>query len=258
METQRRRAGAGRHRKPESAAMRAVRWTLVALAAVVSVVLIARIAMTVIQSDEETQAQPTRVPQAQQAPEPDDKPEAAAEDIPPSRPLEMMIPSVDLHASFEDVNCLNKDGKIDPTTLHLACAYTADDRPYSLPGSTAKDIAVVAGHAAAGVPAVFDKLYDPDHERHTITVGDALYIKTEASGEKWLKYEATDLHEPEKTALADDPAIWGTGPIPGRLLTITCIRPANPFAPSVRNAVIGWQFTSVVGPEEAAQGPPKK
>ena len=33
--------------------------------------------------------------------------------------------------------------------------------------------------------------------------------------------------------------------MPGRLLTISCVQPANLFHPSVRNAVVGWQFTGV-------------
>ena len=30
--------------------------------------------------------------------------------------------------------------------------------------------------------------------------------------------------------------------MPGRLLTISCIQPANPLKAAVRNAVVGWQF----------------
>lgn len=175
----------------------------------------------------------------------------AADQVAVSRPIEMTIPKVGLHAKFEKNDCLFKDGAIDPSTLSEACVYTADDRPYSLPGTDASDIVVVAGHAAAGVPAIFDKLYDPSNEHHTVAVGDALYMRTEQSGDRWLKYEATDLHEPEKTALAQSQEIWGSGPMPGRLLTLTCIQPANPFAPSVKNAVIGWQLQGVVSGEEA-------
>lgn len=174
-----------------------------------------------------------------------------ADDVPVSRPIEMTIPKVGLHAKFEKKDCLFKDGAIDPSTLSEACVYTAENRPYSLPGTDASDIVVVAGHAAAGVPAIFDKLYDPSNEHHTVTIGDAMYIRTEQSGDRWLKYEATDLHEPEKTALAQSKEIWGDGPMPGRLLTVTCIQPANPFAPSVKNAVVGWQLQGVVSADEA-------
>lgn len=175
----------------------------------------------------------------------------AAGEVAPSRPLEMTVPNVNLHANFEQNDCEYKNGAIDPSTLSEACVFTDEDRPYSLPGTNAPDIVVVAGHAAAGVPAIFDKFYDPGNERHTVAVGDAMYVRTEQSGEGWLKYEATDLHEPQKSALSQSTDIWGTGPMPGRLLTITCIQPANPFAPSVKNAVVGWQFQGVVSAEEA-------
>lgn len=33
--------------------------------------------------------------------------------------------------------------------------------------------------------------------------------------------------------------------MPGRLLTISCIQPANPLAAAVRNAVVGWQYRGV-------------
>ncbi|MBX4298587.1 hypothetical protein K4H04_22790, partial [Mycobacterium tuberculosis] len=91
----------------------------------------------------------------------------------------------------------------------------------------------------AGVSAVFNQLYDGKAQHHNVAPGDSLFMRTEASGGDWLKYTATDLHEPDKGALADTPEIWGTGPMPGRLLTISCIQPANPLAGSVRNAVVG-------------------
>lgn len=214
------------------------------LAALVLIALVLNIAGDFGTRDEEAQEPATTIEQPQEQAPPID-------DIPTSRPLAMRIPSVGLHADFEKVNCKNKGGMIDPSTLSEACVYTADDRPYSLPGTDAPDIVVVAGHAAAGVPAIFDKLYNPSTAQHTVHIGDALYVKTETSGDRWLKYEATDLHEPEKSALAGDKDIWGEGPTPGRLLTITCIQPPNPFEPSVRNAVIGWQFRGVVGADEA-------
>ena len=171
-------------------------------------------------------------------------------DIPPSRPVEMRIPSLDLTAKFEKGDCRFKDGAIDPDTLTEACAFTAKDKPYVLPGTTSEDIVVISGHAAAGVPAVFDKLYDVKEQRHTVNPGDILYLKTEESGDRWLKYQATDLHEPDKKGLSQSAEIWGNVPMPGRLLTISCIQPANPFEDAVRNAVIGWQLQGVVDQPE--------
>lgn len=162
-----------------------------------------------------------------------------------SRPVEMVIPTVNMTAKFETDDCRVVDGKVDPGGLSKACAYVAPDRPYELPGTNAGDIVVIAGHAAAGVPAVFDKLYSPSDNAHTVNIGDTLYVRTEASGEWWLKYVATDLHDPMKDALATDTDVWGSGPMPGRLVTISCVQPVNPFEDSVRNAVVGWAFEGV-------------
>lgn len=166
-----------------------------------------------------------------------------------SRPLEMFIPSVGLRAQFEDGPCRVRADALDPATLDKACVYTASDRPYSLPGPGAEDLVVVAGHTGAGVHGVFDQLFDGSSDQHTIHVGDMLYLRTadsEAAGGKWLSYRATDLHDPVKEVMASDVDIWGDGPRPGRLLTISCIQPRNILADSVRNAVIGWQFASVL------------
>lgn len=189
-------------------------------------------------------------PPAPQATETADDAEAsrsiAPEYVEDSRPAEMVVPVIGLRAPFEDGDCRVVDGAIDPASMTKACAYTAPEKPYSLPGTDAGDIVVVAGHTGAGVNAVFNELYDSRDERHTVAEGDSLYLRTEASGEAWLKYTATDVHDPEKNALAGDPEIWGSGPMPGRLLTISCIQPTNLLAESVRNAVVGWQFAGTV------------
>ena len=171
--------------------------------------------------------------------------EVIAEQSPPIAPSaaeEMFIPAIDVHADFEDGACRVKNGAIDPATLDKACTYTADDRPYSLPGTDAPDVVVIAGHTGAGVPAVFDNLYDGSADHHRVKVGDKLYLRTADSGDNWLVYTATDLHDPVKEGLSEDSSVWGEGATPGRLLTISCIQPANPLEASVRNAVVGWQF----------------
>lgn len=174
----------------------------------------------------------------------------AASSVAQARPVEMVVPVLGLRAGFEQADCRVVDGKIDPKTMDKACALTGEGYPYALPGTDAGDIVVVAGHTGAGVNAVFNKLYDGKAEHHNVAPGDTLFLRTESSGEDWLKYTATDLHEPDKGALAGNAEIWGSGPMPGRLLTISCIQPANPLADSVRNAVVGWQLAGVVTGEE--------
>ncbi|WP_262368286.1 sortase family protein [Corynebacterium urealyticum] len=189
--------------------------------------------------------------------------EVVAEQSPPIDPspvIEMYVPALKMHATFEEGPCRVKDGAINPDTMDKACTYTSEDKPYSLPGTNAKDIVVITGHTGAGVPAVFNDLYDGAKDKHKVSIGDKLYLRTQASGDTWLVYSATDLHDPEKQGLSQSPEIWGEGPMPGRLLTISCIQPANLLAPAVRNAVVGWQFqgTSTTvdkgAEEQATQG----
>ena len=174
----------------------------------------------------------------------------AATKVAVSRPVELAVPSIGLKADVEKKDCHVSGDAIDPATLREACAYTAPDRPYSLPGSDAPDVVVIAGHTGAGVSAVFNSLYDGKAKRHNVSIGDVLYVRTEASGSDWLAYTATDLHEPKKEGLAASKEIWGEGATPGRLLTISCIQPANPLADSVQNAVVGWQFSRVVSSDQ--------
>lgn len=169
-------------------------------------------------------------------------------------PVEMIIPKLGITAQFQDESCAVKDDAIAPNTLDEACVYVSPDKPYALPGSDSPDIVVVAGHTGAGVRAVFDKLYDGAADHHTVAIGDALYVRTATSGDRWLRYLATDLHDPEKGALPTDASVWGVGPTPGRLLTISCIQPANLLAQSVRNAVVGWQYDGVAEAGEVGAG----
>lgn len=225
-----------RHRKPSDS--RGLR-----LVAIMAVVLVGIIAALKLNQEPDTPApQPTEVVT---------EPAAVIE---PSPAVEMYIPTIDVRAEFEEGSCRVKDNKINPDSMNKACTYTAEDKPYSLPGTDSPDIVVIAGHTGAGVPAVFNNLYDGRADEHKAAVGDKLYLRTQNSGEQWLVYTATDLHDPSKEGLEQDESIWGADAKPGRLLTISCIQPANPLAAAVRNAVVGWQFEGVTtAPETAPQ-----
>lgn len=166
-------------------------------------------------------------------------------DAPPSQPIEMIIPSIKIDAPFENASCRGKNNKIAPATM---------DKPYSQPGTNVPAIAVIAGHTGAGVPAVFNNHYDGTNDRHTAALGAKMYLRTESSGYNWLRYTATDLRDPQKSGLFEDQSVWGDGPIPGRLLTISCIQPANPLAAAVRNSVVGWQLNGVVSVDQVQKG----
>ena len=116
--------------------------------------------------------------------------------IKPSPAVEMYIPAIDVRTDFEEGSCRVKDNKINPDSMNKACTYTAEDKPYSLPGTDAQDIVVIAGHTGAGVPAVFNNLYDGRADEHRASLGDKLYLRTQNSGDQWLVYTATDLHDP--------------------------------------------------------------
>lgn len=244
----------GRHRRPPRHAPAAANALALLLA-----LAVAAGAFWLLQRDTSEPAAPPSPPPSAAAPagEPAEPAVSAAPVIPASRPVELFIPAIGLVAGFEAGDCRVTGGNIDPATMDLACAYTAPERPYSLPGTDSADVVVVAGHTGAGVDAVFNSLYDGDAGRHRVQVGDVAYLRTEASdaaGGAWLKYTATDLHEPQKELLAGDPDVWGTAATPGRLLTISCIQPPF-YAPSVRNAVVGWQLAGVVGPVPGSLGP---
>ncbi|AJI78204.1 sortase family protein [Corynebacterium singulare] len=222
-----RRQAQPRHRKPAN-------HRGLGLAAILVVVLVGIVAAVLLNHEPET---PASQPPADIVAEP--------ATIAPSPAVEMYIPSIDVRAEFEEESCRVKDNKINPDSMSKACTYTADDKPYALPGTDSPDIVVIAGHTGAGVPAVFNNLYDGRADEHKASIGDKLYLRTEKSGEQWLVYTATDLHDPSKDGLEQDTSIWGEDPMPGRLLTISCIQPANLLAAAVRNAVVGWQFEGV-------------
>ena len=207
----------------------------VAIAVVILIIIISSVALSGGQDEESAETVATST-----SPAPLDV------SVEPSRPVEMYIPALDLRAEFEQDVCATTDGAIDPDTMSKACTYTSDDRPYSLPGTDASDIVVIAGHTGAGVPAVFNDLYDGNADEHKVHIGDELFVRTEGSGDLWLVYEATDLHEPEKSGLSQSEEIWGTSATPGRLLTISCIQPPNLLKVAVKNAVVGWQYSRIV------------
>lgn len=168
-----------------------------------------------------------------------------APEVPVSEPLEISIPALGLVAEIDRDPCPLTGGALDPANLDSACYYVADDRPFSLPGSEAPDVSVIAGHAAAGRPAVFDALYDTAGGAFTLREGDELLVRTKAGGGTWLVYRATDFHAIDRTDMGGDPDVWGEDATPGRLLTISCIQPRNPLAEASENVVVGWEFAGV-------------
>lgn len=167
--------------------------------------------------------------------------------VAPSTPLALYVPRIDVTVPLDTDPCPVVDDMLDPDRDRLdeACYYVAPDKPYSLPGTDAPDIAVFAGHTSRKVDAAFNWLYDWTGQKFSVELGDELWVRTEASGSTWLVYTAESLHTPNKLGgLAEDTTIWGTEPVPGRLLTIGCLQPLDRNLPSSENVVVVWTYES--------------
>ena len=162
-----------------------------------------------------------------------------------SMPVEISMPGLGLSEPVVDELCPMTAYGVDPVQLMDVCFYTADDKPYVLPSTDQEDVAVLAGHANTQPPGVFDDVYDSVKQELNVKLGDELRVRTEASGSKWLVYKATDVHPPMKVDLAVDDDVWGTEPMPGRLVLLTCLRASTPNEPVLHNAVVGYQFDRV-------------
>lgn len=162
-----------------------------------------------------------------------------------SMPVEISMPGLGLSEPVVDELCPMTAYGVDPVQLMDVCFYTADDKPYVLPSTDQEDVAVLAGHANTQPPGVFDDVYDSVKQEFNVKLGDELRVRTEASGSKWLVYKATDFHTPMKVDLAVDDDVWGTEPMPGRLVLLTCLRASTRNEPVLHNAVVGYQFDRV-------------
>ena len=172
-------------------------------------------------------------------------PESGHEPIAASMPTEISLPGLGIVEPVVQELCPMTDRGPDPLHMMDVCFYTADDKPYVLPSTDQEDVAVMAGHAGARVPGVFDDVFDSVAGEFAVKPGDELRVRTVESGDTWLVYEATDFHSPTKEELAVDDEVWGEEPTPGRLLLLTCLQPADFDQPALHNAVVGYQFVGV-------------
>ena len=164
-----------------------------------------------------------------------------------SPPREILFPRSGTSVTISGAPCPVVNGVLDPdrTAYTVACYYTARDKPYSLPASATSDLTVLAGHTYRFGPAAFNALYDWKAQSFAVTAGDELWLRTEASGDRWLVYRAVAFHTPPKSGLATDASVWGTGPLPNRLLTIGCLQPTDLTKASTQNVVVSWDFARV-------------
>ncbi len=171
--------------------------------------------------------------------------------VPSSAPTELRIPSVGLTLRvLPDVCPVDENGDIHPATLGDACYYTADSKPYQLPGSETTDLSVIAGHTCRWCgEAAFNPVYDWQAQKFLVAVGDELWLKTAASGERWLVYRATATHTAAKGAgsgsLRESVEVWGSAPKPRTLITLGCLQPNDGSPSSRENIAIEWLFEDI-------------
>ncbi|MCB4207205.1 hypothetical protein [Arthrobacter sp. UM1] len=180
-------------------------------------------------------------------------------DIPSSAPLELAWPRLEAspatreHARVvvRDETCpLNAEGAIWPRldAVDEACPYTRAGSSWTLPGSHAAGMSLIAGHTSQEGFAAFDGLYDWRSQSFALRRGDEMRVRTKASGTRWLVYRATGFMTPRRAGSGSLAALsqeWSRSPKAGRLFTVGCLQPSQNGAEPVQNIVIAWDFERV-------------
>lgn len=180
-------------------------------------------------------------------------------DIPSSAPVELAWPRLEAspgtreHARVvvRDETCpLNAEGAIWPRldAVDEACPYTRAGSSWTLPGSHAAGMSLIAGHTSQEGFAAFDGLYDWRSQSFALRRGDEMRVRTKASGTRWLVYRATGFMTPRRAGAGSLAALsqdWSRSPKAGRLFTVGCLQPSQNGAEPVQNIVIAWDFERV-------------
>lgn len=169
-----------------------------------------------------------------------------------SRPVELYQPDTKLRTDVLVLPAEDRDPIHPPTLFH---AYW-DPEPVGNNGglgTSTPDLALIAGHSwNQNDKTVFNPLYNWETGKYGIKVGDRLFVRTEASGKRWLVYKLQKVFTPQKgdgpDSLKNSKEIWGTdaNPKPNHLLVITCKQKAEAGQASTQNIVFDFVFESVV------------
>lgn len=194
---------------------------------------------------------PTDLPSS--TPTPSSKPTSSQKPvvIKASEPTLLYFPSLKKYVVMDDKSCpRDADGLFDPdrTKMMAACYVHDNDHVYVLPGTQTVDVSVMYGHTWRQGQAAFNVLFDWKKQQFTLKKGDKVWVRTRASGKRWLVYEATDFFKPNKygeKSLRTDTKIWGAAPMPNTLITAGCLQPQDLDLHSSRNIVIRWKFVGV-------------
>ena len=176
-----------------------------------------------------------------------------------SMPEELYVPSLDIKRSVAAGPCPIVNGKIDPARddYMRTCAVRGAGLRAELPGTSAPNTAMIVGHTWHAKPtwqasvdsAAFNALYNwdkGDSGEYTLKVGDEVWVRTEASGTRWLVYTVTGFDEPTKTVGNDN--LWGFQeyPVPG-LLKLSGCQQKTDGTKATNNIVVNAMFTRVQG-----------
>lgn len=131
---------------------------------------------------------------------------------------------------------------IDPPRKGKAFGGVYGCTDFDQPASASPDLTVIAGHSSKDVDTAFNRLYVQGDN----LVGQEVYLKTKASGDRWLTYRINAVHVPKKTDLPYREDIWGAPgkPTPGRLVIVTC-RQQPGVTPAVLNYIAVAQLVGV-------------
>ena len=187
-------------------------------------------------------------------------PSTKAVKIDSSVPVRLRFPSIKDGGKVVTVpvatRCNWVDGSIDPdrTKMEAACYATKRGKPYVLPGTQDKDVAVIAGHTMKQVKGdkrqiAFNPLRQWTRDRVMLRSGDAVELYTKASQKVAkscrLVYQVDKYWEIDKGRLAGADEVWGKKPMPNTLLLIGCKQRQG--GPSLENIVWRAKFVGIAG-----------
>ena len=199
---------------------------------------------------------PTPTPTPSPTPNPTVSPPVLIEQ---SMPEELYVPSLDIKRDVAKAPCPIVNGKIDPAhdDYMRTCAVRGAGLRTELPGTSAPNAAMIVGHTWHAKPtwqasvdsAAFNALYNwdkGDAGEYTLKVGDEVWVRTEASGSRWLVYTVTGFDEPTKTVGNDN--LWGfqEQPVPGQLKLVGCQQKTD-GTKATNNIVVNAMFARVQG-----------
>ena len=145
---------------------------------------------------------------------------------------------------------------IDPdrSRMDAACYAMGNGKPYVLPGTQAKDVAVIAGHTmklprGGKSKIAFNPLRQWTRDRVMLRIGDTVEVYTKASQKLAescrLVYRVDKYWEIDKGRLAGADEVWGKKPMPNTLLLIGCKQRQG--GPSLENVVWRAKLVGAAG-----------